>query len=131
MPTEEEGLGPLVRRPVDWPDDVPWASLLETSDIPRDGWGNEFIYVLIPESADGFGIYSCGQDGVTTSGGSDRDDLNAWNAECPWGDYYANLSRRIEITPSGAAGAIIVVLVIAAAAGFLWRAVKTGATSER
>ena len=126
LPTEEEGLQALVRKPADWPDGVPWESLLDVTDIPRDGWGNEFVYVLTPESAEGFGIYSCGADGVTTSGGNDQDDLNTWNAERPWRQHYARRSRWLEVTPSGAAAATIIVLVIAGAAGFLWRAARTG-----
>jgi type II secretion system protein G len=130
LPTEEEGLEVLVRKPVDWPDGVLWESFLAATDIPPDGWGNEFIYVLAPVSADGFGIYSCGEDGVTTSGGNDRDDLNTWNAESPWRAYYDSRLRRIELTPSGAAGAAIFVLVITVIAGFLWRVLRTGTMSE-
>ena len=129
LPTKAEGLEVLLYRPTNWPEGVLWSSFLETTDIPKDGWGNAFVYILIPGSADGFGIYSCGEDGVTTSGGNDRDDLNTWNVQSPWRAYYDGRLRGIEITPSGAAGAAIILLVIAASARFVSRAVRTGTPS--
>jgi len=129
LPTEAEGLEVLLYRPTSWPEGVPWSSFLETTDIPTDGWGNAFVYILMPESADGFGIYSCGEDGATTSGGNDRDDLNTWNVQSPWRAYYDIRLRGIEITPSSAAGAAIILLVIAASVGFLWRAIRAGTPS--
>ena len=60
LPTEEEGLNALITQPTDVQG---WESYLETTDLPRDGWGNEFIYELYPESGKPFVIKSLGADG--------------------------------------------------------------------
>ncbi len=79
LPSVEEGLGVLIHEPVDWPQGIPWEPLLQTTELPTDGWGNAFVYVLDANLPDGFGIYSCGRDGVTSSNGNDPDDLNTQN----------------------------------------------------
>ncbi len=67
-PTEEMGLLELVEEPVDVEG---WAQggYLETTDVPRDGWKNEFVYMLNPESGKPFVIISYGSDGK--EGGED------------------------------------------------------------
>jgi len=62
FPTEDEGLLALIDQPSDV---VTWepGGYLETTEIPRDGWGNEFIFELNPESGKQFVIRSCGPDG--------------------------------------------------------------------
>ncbi|MGE5294799.1 MAG: type II secretion system protein GspG [Solirubrobacterales bacterium] len=88
LPTREEELNVLIQKPLDWPTAVEWTSFLETTDLPRDGWGHDFVYVFDSNLPRGFGIYSCGQDGVTASAGNDRDDINTWNDQTPWRTYY-------------------------------------------
>jgi type II secretion system protein G len=100
LPTEEEGLDMLVRRPADWPDAAPWTPYLDSLEPPRDAWGNVYAYVLDANLPGGFGIYSCGRDGVISSNGNDLDDLNTWNRARPWAAYYAKQMRRVQIRRS-------------------------------
>jgi len=61
-PSEDEGLTVLVDPPVDLPGVEP-EGYLETTDLPMDGWGNEFIYQLGTETGRAFEIISYGADG--------------------------------------------------------------------
>lgn len=72
FPNEDVGLLELVEMPPDvmnWPE----GGYLETTDIPPDGWGNEFIYEAYPESGKQFAIRSAGPDGEE---GSEDDMLS-------------------------------------------------------
>jgi len=60
LPTEDEGLLALIEQPSDI---EIWEPYLDTTDIPKDGWGNDFIYELYPESGKPFVIKSLGADG--------------------------------------------------------------------
>jgi general secretion pathway protein G len=70
FPTEEEGLMALIEQPSDVVNYEP-GGYLETTEIPRDGWGNDFIYEVFPESGKPFVIKSFGADGE--EGGEDYD----------------------------------------------------------
>ena len=61
-PTEELGLLELIEQPTDV---MKWepGGYLETTEVPPDGWGNEFKYELYPESGKQFVIRSFGPDG--------------------------------------------------------------------
>lgn len=62
FPAEDEGLLALIEQPSDvtvWPP----GGYLETTELQLDGWGNEFIYELYPESGKQFQIRSMGPDG--------------------------------------------------------------------
>ncbi|MDH7598291.1 MAG: type II secretion system major pseudopilin GspG [Sedimentisphaerales bacterium] len=74
-PTEEEGLRALIEQP---PDVQGWqpGGYLETSKLPADGWGREFIYQLYPESGKPFVIKSLGADGQEGGEGYDADLLS-------------------------------------------------------
>jgi general secretion pathway protein G len=122
LPAAEEGLDVLVHRPATWPRQIPWRPFVETPEVPRDGWGNQFVYVPDPELAEGFGIYSCGRDGVSSSGGHDRDDLNTWSFEGSWRAYYENRTRREIRWRNGIALSILWVTIVAAST---WRAIKS------
>jgi len=61
-PTEELGLLELVEQPTDVTIWEP-GGYLETTEVPPDGWGNEFKYELFPESGKQFAIRSLGPDG--------------------------------------------------------------------
>ncbi len=77
-PTEEEGLMALIEPPGDVLNYQP-GGYLETTEIPFDGWGNEFYYQLYPESGKPFVIISYGADGE--EGGEDYDaDLYSTDA---------------------------------------------------
>lgn len=71
-PGEEEGLNALIEKP----DDVSgWCpgGYLDTTELPKDAWGREFIYYLNPESGKRFVIISLGADGEEGGEGFDRD----------------------------------------------------------
>jgi len=70
FPTEEEGLMALIEQPSDVISYEP-GGYLETTEVTRDGWGNDFIYEVFPESGKPFVIKSFGADGE--EGGEDYD----------------------------------------------------------
>jgi len=70
FPSEDMGLIELVEQPSDVTNYEP-GGYLETTDIPRDAWGNDFIYERYPESGKPFVIKSLGADGE--EGGEDYD----------------------------------------------------------
>ena len=62
-PSEDMGLLDLVEQPMDLPEGSwPLGGYLETTDLPKDGWGNEFYYQRYPESGKAFVIISFGPD---------------------------------------------------------------------
>jgi len=69
-PGEDEGLSVLIQQPTDVKN---WQTggYLETTDLPKDGWGHDFEYVQYPESGKPFVIKSYGADGQ--EGGEDYD----------------------------------------------------------
>ncbi len=69
FPTEEEGLTALILQPYNCFVDP--GGYLNTTKIPKDGWGNDFIYDLFPESGKPFVIISFGADGE--EGGESHD----------------------------------------------------------
>ncbi len=70
FPDEEEGLTVLIVPPDD-AESYPPGGYLETTELPPDGWGNEFIYELYPESGKPFVVKSLGADGE--EGGEEYD----------------------------------------------------------
>jgi general secretion pathway protein G len=75
FPTEEEQLKALVEQPTDVENWEP-GGYLETTEVPKDGWGREFIYQLYPESGKPFVIKSLGADGQEGGEGNDADLLS-------------------------------------------------------
>ena len=75
FPAEEEGLMALIEQPTDVESYEP-GGYLETTEIPKDGWGRDFIYVLYPESGKLFAIKSLGADGEEGGEGNDADLLS-------------------------------------------------------
>ena len=71
-PTEDIGLQELVEQPTDVTGWSP-GGYLETTTIPKDAWGNEFIYQLYPESGKPFVIISYGANGEEGGEGYDAD----------------------------------------------------------
>ena len=70
FPTEDEQLLVLVEEPTDVIRYEP-GGYLETTDLPRDAWGEEFIYERFPESGKPFVIKSLGAN--KADGGEDYD----------------------------------------------------------
>lgn len=73
IPTQEEGLEALVSRPVSVKQ---WSQLY--NKVPLDPWGNQYCYVVDSKLPRGFGVFSCGPDGISLSEGNDEDDQNSW-----------------------------------------------------
>ena len=75
FPTEDEGLSVFIEEPSDVMN-YPPGGYLETTEVPTDAWGNEFIYELYPESGKPFVIISLGPDGEEGT----EDDLYSTDA---------------------------------------------------
>jgi general secretion pathway protein G len=80
-PDTEQGLTALVEKPETG--DVPkkWreGGYLEKGKIPKDPWGNEFVY-LSPGVQGEYDIISYGADGVAGGEGKNA-DINNWEIE--------------------------------------------------
>jgi general secretion pathway protein G len=70
--TEELGLIELIEQPTDVMNWDP-AGYLETTDLPKDAWGNEFYYQRYTETGKPFVIISWGADGEEGGEGYDAD----------------------------------------------------------
>jgi general secretion pathway protein G len=80
-PDTEQGLQALIEKPETGNQPKNWrkGGYLEKGRLPKDPWGNEFIY-LSPGSHGDYDIISYGYDGVP--GGEDKDkDINSWEIE--------------------------------------------------
>jgi len=78
-PTEEEGLNVLIEQPSDVKGYQP-GGYLDSTDLPTDAWGNEFVYIAYPESGKPYVVVSYGADGQ--EGGEEYDaDLYSTDAE--------------------------------------------------
>lgn len=71
-PSEDMGLVELVEEPTDVEGWNP-EGYLESTEVPRDAWKNDFIYMLNPESGKPFVIISYGADGKEGGEGYDAD----------------------------------------------------------
>jgi general secretion pathway protein G len=71
-PAEEAGLQELIEQPTDV---TGWntGGYLETTTLPKDAWGNDFVYQLFPESGKPFVIISYGANGEEGGEGYDAD----------------------------------------------------------
>jgi len=79
-PTTEQGLNALIQKPASGkiPNNYPNGGYLEAKKIPKDPWGNDYIY-LCPgvQNPNTFDIISYGADGEP--GGSDNNkDIGNW-----------------------------------------------------
>jgi general secretion pathway protein G len=74
-PTEDEGLKVLVQQPPDV-SVYPAGGYIETTEIPKDGWGRDFLFELLPESGKPFVIKSLGADGQDGGEGDNADLLS-------------------------------------------------------
>jgi len=80
-PSTEQGLQALVEQPESGPNPKKWhkGGYLDKGKVPKDPWGNDFIY-LSPGVYSDCDIISYGADGV--SGGEDTDkDINNWDVD--------------------------------------------------
>ncbi|MCE5340821.1 MAG: type II secretion system major pseudopilin GspG [Planctomycetaceae bacterium] len=67
-PTEEEGLTVLIEQPSDVKN-YQEGGYIDSSAVPKDAWGHDFVYVLYPENGKPYLIMSYGADGQ--EGGED------------------------------------------------------------
>lgn len=75
FPTEEQSLDVLLENPEDL-DSYEAGGYIETTELPKDGWGNDFIYERLPESGKLFVIKSLGADNQEGGQGYDADLLS-------------------------------------------------------
>ncbi len=80
-PDTEQGLQALVEKPETGQTSGKWrkGGYLEKGKVPRDPWGNEFVY-LSPGMHGDYEIISYGADGVP-SGEDKNQDINSWEIE--------------------------------------------------
>ena len=71
-PTEDEGLYALIEQPTDVENWEP-GGYLESTELPVDAWGREFVYQLNPPSGKPFVVISYGADGEFEGEGYDAD----------------------------------------------------------
>lgn len=82
-PSTEQGLTALVEQP-ETGADVPkkWreGGYLEKRKVPKDPWGNEFVYISPGVNGD-FDLISYGKDGAPGGESEDDKDINNWEIE--------------------------------------------------
>lgn len=80
-PSTDQGLQALVEIPKSGKVPQKWrqGGYLDANTVPRDPWGNQFVY-LSPGLHGDFDLSSYGADGEQGGEGSDR-DINSWELE--------------------------------------------------
>lgn len=78
-PTTAQGLLALVQKPDSGAKKWRKGGYLEKGKVPKDAWGNEFVY-LSPGVHGDYDITSYGKDGVP-GGEDDNKDINNWETE--------------------------------------------------
>jgi general secretion pathway protein G len=75
FPTEEQGLAALCREPTSSPvpENYPDSGYLKTLEIPKDQWGNEYVYSVPGPEGRPYEIVSYGADGEPGGEGTDAD----------------------------------------------------------
>lgn len=78
-PSTEQGLQALVEAPESGVIPKKWrkGGYIEKNKVPKDPWGNEFVYISPGVNGD-FDIISYGLDGVPGGEGDDNKDINNW-----------------------------------------------------
>ena len=82
VPETEQGLEALVEEPTQGTLPRNWreGGYLESPRIPKDPWGNDYIYVTDEPEGYEYSILSYGADGI--DGGEDADaDIESWNLD--------------------------------------------------
>lgn len=75
FPTEEEGLEVLIQQPKGVTNWRP-GGYIEAAELPKDQWGNDYIYKISPGDDRPFVIKSLGADGKDGGTGNDADLLS-------------------------------------------------------
>ena len=79
FPTTDQGLEALVRRPTSGvlPRGWPEGGYLDKQDIPRDPWGNAYVYISPGQHSPDYDLKSFGADGVEGGDGYNA-DIESW-----------------------------------------------------
>ncbi len=72
-PTTEQGLMALVERPDIPPIPKRWHRYLD--ELPKDGWGNDFVYMSPGLEGRPYELFSKGPDGIEGT----EDDISVWS----------------------------------------------------
>ncbi|MCF8110781.1 MAG: type II secretion system major pseudopilin GspG [Desulfobacteraceae bacterium] len=80
-PATQQGLEALVREPDSGPQPMNWreGGYLEKGRVPKDPWGNEYVYIC-PGNHDDYDIMSYAADGEP-GGEGDNKDIKSWEIE--------------------------------------------------
>lgn len=65
LPSQEQGLEALVRKPAAGivPEHYPEEGYLESREVPKDPWNNDYVYLIPGRQGESFEIISYGSDG--------------------------------------------------------------------
>ena len=77
-PSEDIGLQELIEPSDDTSGYWPEGGYLETTEVPKDAWNNEFYYERYPDSGKPFVIISFGADGEQ---GGESDDADLYSTD--------------------------------------------------
>jgi general secretion pathway protein G len=79
FPTTAQGLEALVRKPSTGlsPQNWPEGGYLDTSEVPKDPWGNPYIYISPGQHSPDYDLKSLGADG-REGGDSFNGDIESW-----------------------------------------------------
>jgi len=72
-PTTEQGLKALVEKPDTPPIPKHWHKYMD--ELPKDGWGNDFVYICPGINGHPYELFSKGPDGIEGT----KDDISVWN----------------------------------------------------
>jgi general secretion pathway protein G len=79
FPTSEQGLQALVRRPSVGviPQNWPEGGYLDKQEVPKDAWGNAYIYIAPGQHSPNYDLKSLGADS-REGGEGDNADIESW-----------------------------------------------------
>jgi general secretion pathway protein G len=80
-PSTEQGLGALVTKPTVGviPKNYKDGGYLESKAVPKDAWGNDYLYVSPGEHGD-YDLFSYGSDGAKGGDGKNA-DITSWDTK--------------------------------------------------
>jgi general secretion pathway protein G len=80
-PSTEQGLGALVAKPTVGliPKNYKDGGYLESKKVPKDPWGNDYLYVSPGEHGD-YDLFSYGADGAKGGDGKNA-DITSWETK--------------------------------------------------
>lgn len=76
-PSTEEGLLALWEKPTSLSNSSYWNGPYISKALPKDPWGNDYIYIVPGENNLPYGIISYGKDG-TEGGDGNETDIKSW-----------------------------------------------------